>query len=236
LSTRPKLENSARIVDAGHTVIVIEHNLDLIAEADWVIDLGPEGGDGDGGGRIVGEGTPEELAKCKPSHTGRFLNRQIVIAPPKKMLLSLNFLRCLPDPKRRGRIDTFKDLQLKLSFVLCNIGDRIYQGRHRVACCSTQFSERPACTIAGKTIRILEQRKQRGNNNCRIFADSSKAPRNYGSCQTIRVLQVRQHIADSERRIRTDLSQHPAARIHYASVCLNTKKLTTRFNCTRPTC
>jgi len=61
-----------RLVDAGHTVIVIEHNLDLIAEADWVIDLGPEGGDE--GGRLVAEGTPEEVARSKPSHTGRFLS------------------------------------------------------------------------------------------------------------------------------------------------------------------
>ncbi|NNL86643.1 MAG: excinuclease ABC subunit UvrA, partial [Myxococcales bacterium] len=60
-----------RLVDAGNTVIVIEHNLDVIRCADWVIDLGPEGGDG--GGRIVAEGTPEELSKHKASHTGRFL-------------------------------------------------------------------------------------------------------------------------------------------------------------------
>jgi len=66
-----------RLVDAGHTVIVIEHNLDLIAEADWIIDLGPEGG-GEGGG-IVGVGTPEMLAKNKRSHTGRFLRD--VLAP-----------------------------------------------------------------------------------------------------------------------------------------------------------
>ena len=60
-----------RLVDAGHTVIVIEHNLDLIAEADWVIDLGPEAGAD--GGAIVAEGTPEAVAKVRASHTGRYL-------------------------------------------------------------------------------------------------------------------------------------------------------------------
>ena len=54
-------------------MIVIEHNLDLIAEADWVIDLGPEGGKG--GGQIVAEGTPEQVARNKRSHTGRFLHK-----------------------------------------------------------------------------------------------------------------------------------------------------------------
>jgi excinuclease ABC subunit A len=61
-----------RLVDAGHTVLVIEHNLDVIAEADWVIDLGPEGGED--GGRIVIEGTPETLvAAGDRSHTGAAL-------------------------------------------------------------------------------------------------------------------------------------------------------------------
>jgi excinuclease ABC subunit A len=70
-----------RLVDAGHSVIVIEHNLDLIAEADWVIDLGPEGGGG--GGRIVARGTPEQIAGNKGSHTGRFLNNLLGNAAPK---------------------------------------------------------------------------------------------------------------------------------------------------------
>lgn len=68
---RRLVEVIQRLVDAGHSVIVIEHNLDLVAEADWVIDLGPEGGEG--GGHLVAEGTPEMVARNKRSHTGRFL-------------------------------------------------------------------------------------------------------------------------------------------------------------------
>jgi excinuclease ABC subunit A len=60
-----------RLVDAGNSMIVIEHNLDVIKTADWVIDLGPEGGAG--GGRVVVAGTPEEVAACDESHTGEFL-------------------------------------------------------------------------------------------------------------------------------------------------------------------
>ncbi|MGH8620894.1 MAG: excinuclease ABC subunit UvrA [Burkholderiales bacterium] len=60
-----------RLRDHGNTVVVIEHHLDVIKTADWVIDLGPEGGDG--GGRVIAEGTPEEVAKSKASHTGQYL-------------------------------------------------------------------------------------------------------------------------------------------------------------------
>jgi excinuclease ABC subunit A len=62
-----------RLVDKGNSVLVIEHNLDVIKTADWVIDLGPEGGDR--GGEIVAQGTPEEVARVDASHTGRFLRR-----------------------------------------------------------------------------------------------------------------------------------------------------------------
>ncbi len=67
-----------RLRDAGNTVVVIEHNLDVIKTADWVIDLGPEGGDG--GGRIVAEGTPEQVAVVPGSHTGYYLKQALVHA------------------------------------------------------------------------------------------------------------------------------------------------------------
>jgi excinuclease ABC subunit A len=61
----------SRLVDQGNTVLVIEHNLDVIKTADWLIDLGPEGGSG--GGLVIAEGSPEDVAKVDGSHTGRFL-------------------------------------------------------------------------------------------------------------------------------------------------------------------
>jgi excinuclease ABC subunit A len=73
------LEVLHELVEAGNTVVVIEHNLEVIKTADWVIDLGPEGGDG--GGRIVAQGTPEEIAAAPESHTGHFL-RQVLLRRP----------------------------------------------------------------------------------------------------------------------------------------------------------
>ena len=66
-----------RLVEAGNTVITIEHNLDLIKTADYIIDLGPEGGDG--GGTIVAAGTPEQVAECELSYTGAFLKEKLCI-------------------------------------------------------------------------------------------------------------------------------------------------------------
>jgi excinuclease ABC subunit A len=62
-----------RLVDSGNSVVIIEHNLDIIKVADYLIDLGPEGGDG--GGEIVAEGTPEEICGTPGSYTGEFLRR-----------------------------------------------------------------------------------------------------------------------------------------------------------------
>ncbi len=70
------LEVLHELVDQGNTVVVIEHNLDVIKTADYIIDIGPEGGDG--GGRIVATGTPEEVAACQQSHTGRYLASMLV--------------------------------------------------------------------------------------------------------------------------------------------------------------
>ena len=75
------LEVLNKLVNTGNTVVVIEHNLDVIKNSDWIIDLGPEGGVN--GGKIVAEGTPEEVAKCKKSYTGKFikkyLNRKFIL-------------------------------------------------------------------------------------------------------------------------------------------------------------
>ena len=72
---RKLIEVLQRLVDAGNSVVVIEHNLDMIKTADYIIDLGPEGGDG--GGTIVATGTPEEVAECEKSYTGQYLKKML---------------------------------------------------------------------------------------------------------------------------------------------------------------
>ena len=72
------LEVLQELVDSGNTVVVIEHNLDVIKTADWIVDLGPEGGDG--GGRIIATGTPEDVAEAEASHTGEYLRPMLVKA------------------------------------------------------------------------------------------------------------------------------------------------------------
>jgi excinuclease ABC subunit A len=76
------LEVLHELVDQGNSVIVIEHNLEVIKTADWVIDLGPEGGDG--GGEVIAEGTPEQIVKVKKSYTGKFLAEVLARRPLKK--------------------------------------------------------------------------------------------------------------------------------------------------------
>jgi excinuclease ABC subunit A len=69
------MEVLQQLVNAGNTVVVIEHNLDVIKSADHIIDLGPEGGDG--GGNVVAQGTPEQVAENPDSHTGSYLRRYL---------------------------------------------------------------------------------------------------------------------------------------------------------------
>ena len=75
------LEVLHRLRDGGNTVVIIEHNLDVIKTADWLIDLGPEGGSG--GGEIIATGTPEDVAANPLSHTGRFLAPLLGMQSPK---------------------------------------------------------------------------------------------------------------------------------------------------------
>jgi excinuclease ABC subunit A len=77
-----------RLVDLGNTVLIIEHHLDVIKQADWIIDLGPEGGPE--GGRVVAQGTPEQVARVKKSYTGQALARALAIANGKNGASGLN--------------------------------------------------------------------------------------------------------------------------------------------------
>ena len=83
--THKLLDVLNKLVDQGNTVVIIEHNLDVIKSADYVIDLGPEGGEG--GGRIVAKGTPEDVARSRESFTGRFL-ADVLAAPPARQAAS----------------------------------------------------------------------------------------------------------------------------------------------------
>jgi excinuclease ABC subunit A len=76
------LDVLGRLVDTGNTVLVIEHNLDVIKSADWLIDLGPEGGEA--GGELVAVGTPEEVSAVATSHTGGFLAGLVEAPAPKR--------------------------------------------------------------------------------------------------------------------------------------------------------
>ena len=76
------LDVMQRLVDKGNSIITIEHNLDVIRCADWIIDLGPEGGDR--GGEVVAEGTPEQVAKVKKSYTGKYLKQVLAEYPRTK--------------------------------------------------------------------------------------------------------------------------------------------------------
>ncbi len=71
-----------RLRDQGNTVVIIEHNLDVIKTADWIVDLGPEGGAG--GGQIIATGTPEQVAKNPASHTGKYLATMLATKKEKK--------------------------------------------------------------------------------------------------------------------------------------------------------
>jgi excinuclease ABC subunit A len=81
------LEVLHRLRDEGNTVVVIEHNLDVIKTADWVIDLGPDGGDA--GGMVVAQGTPETIARNKESYTGQYLKPLLTVPSPSRQFVAL---------------------------------------------------------------------------------------------------------------------------------------------------
>ena len=99
---RKLLEVLHRLTDLGNTVIIIEHNLDVVRNADWIIDLGPEGGED--GGRIVAEGTPEQIAGVKGSYTGEFLRRFYETAQGQASIAQVETFALTPNgsgPERR---------------------------------------------------------------------------------------------------------------------------------------
>jgi excinuclease ABC subunit A len=98
---RKLLEVLHRLTDLGNTVIIIEHNLDVVRNADWIIDLGPEGGED--GGRIVAEGTPEQIASVKGSHTGEFLRRFYETAQGKASIAPVETFALTPNGSGQKR-------------------------------------------------------------------------------------------------------------------------------------
>jgi excinuclease ABC subunit A len=90
-----------RLRDHGNTVVVIEHNLDVVKTADWIIDLGPEGGAG--GGTIIAEGPPEEIVKVDASYTGRYLKRALDAATTRKGRAAPSAASALPHTARSGK-------------------------------------------------------------------------------------------------------------------------------------
>ena len=97
---RKLMEVIQELVDTGNTVVIIEHNLDVIKQADWILDLGPEGGDG--GGKIVAAGTPEDVAATKGSHTGRFL-KDVLKKPAKATAKKKTAAKKAPAKKKTAK-------------------------------------------------------------------------------------------------------------------------------------
>ena len=95
------LEVLHELVDAGNSVVVIEHNLDVIKTADWVLDLGPEGGDG--GGQLVAEGTPEQVAQNPNSHTGAFLAETFKRQDERRAAQKARETKSKPKPKKKAK-------------------------------------------------------------------------------------------------------------------------------------
>ncbi|MFT6016744.1 MAG: excinuclease ABC subunit A, partial [Candidatus Azotimanducaceae bacterium] len=93
-----------RLVDAGNSVTVIEHNLDVIKTADWIIDVGPDGGPK--GGKVVAEGTPEEIAKIKTSETGRYLLPLLKNRKPVKKPKAVTKIETKPELKPKAKLKT----------------------------------------------------------------------------------------------------------------------------------
>jgi excinuclease ABC subunit A len=106
---RVLLESFSRLIDRGASILVIEHNLDVIKSADWVIDLGPEGGEA-GGGRVVAIGTPEDIARSEGSHTGKYLRPHLQKTPPR---LEPSPLERAPSGERTIRVRGARQHNLK---------------------------------------------------------------------------------------------------------------------------